>query len=235
MNTDLYPIHILWSNAQIKEWQEQVIAALTPHKLAAWFQLRHDEVVGHARQQWRCPVQNYLSDVLPYLDCEVGLNHIRTPFNQFKTGHYKGLIIGDIFYTGMTVDSPEMPPKLTELLKEIDEKYCYQSPLGKKISKGEVDKLYIDCDFPVTGAQALAVVRQIYTELESTSYITRSFVRKDVGANGAQLTDQDCDRIIAEVLRLDEESSFPHTGIYWIANRLAADGLIHPILEAKAS
>jgi hypothetical protein len=238
-NTDRYPIHILWSNAQIKEWQDEVIAALTPHKLAAWFQLRHDDVVGHARQQWRCPVKNYLNDVLPYLDCEVGWHYIRTPFSLlklFKTGPYKGLIIEDLYYTGLAIDSPEMPSKLTELLNEIDEKYCYQTPLGQKIKKDEVKKLYTECDFPVTGGQALALVRQVYSEeLHSTSYVTRSFVRKDVGANGAQLSDQDCDRIIAEVLRLDEEKSFAHTGVYWIANRLAADGHIHPSFEAKAS
>ncbi|BAY59255.1 hypothetical protein NIES2135_61320 (plasmid) [Leptolyngbya boryana NIES-2135] len=62
------------------------------------------------------------------------------------------------------------------------------------------------------------------------AYVTREFVRADAGANGAQFSDEDCDCIIAEVQRLYAEGNFHHNGVYWIANRLAADRLIHPTL-----
>lgn len=63
-----------------------------------------------------------------------------------------------------------------------------------------------------------------------TSYITHEFVRHECGIFGAILSDQDCDEVIAEVARLNERSEFHHTGVYWIANRLAAQGRIHPKL-----
>ncbi len=63
------------------------------------------------------------------------------------------------------------------------------------------------------------------------NYIDRDFVRNDVGINGATLTDEDCDRVILEVSRLANEGMFHHTGVYWIANRLAGNGEIHPIMS----
>lgn len=62
------------------------------------------------------------------------------------------------------------------------------------------------------------------------SYITRGFVRQECSVFGAILSDEDCDRIIAEVARLTERGEFHHTGVYWSANRLAADNRIHPQL-----
>lgn len=59
-------------------------------------------------------------------------------------------------------------------------------------------------------------------------YTTRDFVRRDCSTNGAELSDRDCDRIIEEVSRLNTAGEFHHTGVYWIANRLAGDGAIHP-------
>ena len=66
------------------------------------------------------------------------------------------------------------------------------------------------------------------------SYLTREFVRKDCGTNGATFSDEDCDRIIQEVKRLHSEGKFFHTGCYWIANRLAAEGIIKPEFETGA-
>jgi hypothetical protein len=67
-------------------------------------------------------------------------------------------------------------------------------------------------------------------ELQSVSYITREFVRCDCGINGANLSDEDCDIVIAEVQRLEIEGKFKHAGVYWIANALAGEGKIRPQL-----
>ena len=61
------------------------------------------------------------------------------------------------------------------------------------------------------------------------NYLTREFVLNDCGVNGAALSNEDCDLIIAEVERLYSLGQFHHTGVYWIANQLAADGKIHPL------
>ena len=66
------------------------------------------------------------------------------------------------------------------------------------------------------------------TELD---YLTREFVRRDCGINGAVLTDEDCDLVIEEVKRLYAIGKFHHTGVYWIANRLVAEGVIKPQFE----
>lgn len=60
------------------------------------------------------------------------------------------------------------------------------------------------------------------------SYLTNPFIRSDVGINGAEITDDECELIRAQVQRLHEQGEFHHTGVYWIANKLAADGIIHP-------
>ena len=62
------------------------------------------------------------------------------------------------------------------------------------------------------------------------NYLTRDFVRQDCGIYGASLSDSDCDTVIAEVKRLAVKGKFSHTGVYWIANRLVAEGRIHPTL-----
>ena len=38
--------------------------------------------------------------------------------------------------------------------------------------------------------------------MNELNYLTKQFVRSDCGIDGAQFTDKDCDRIIAEVKRL---------------------------------
>lgn len=63
---------------------------------------------------------------------------------------------------------------------------------------------------------------------KNLDYLTREFVKKDCSANGAILTDRDCDLIINAVKRLNAAGKFHHTGVYWIANRLAAEGIIKP-------
>lgn len=65
---------------------------------------------------------------------------------------------------------------------------------------------------------------------QSVAYVTREFVRGDCSVHGAILDDADCDRIIAEVQELAQLGNFSHSGVYWIANRLAAEGYIHPQL-----
>lgn len=66
------------------------------------------------------------------------------------------------------------------------------------------------------------------TELD---YLTRKFVRGDCGTNGATFSDEDCDLIIQEVKRLHRIGEFHHTGVYWVANKLAAEGLINPEIK----
>ena len=61
---------------------------------------------------------------------------------------------------------------------------------------------------------------------EELNYLTREFVKQDCGTNGAILSDRDCDIIIDKVKQLHSVGKFHHTGVYWIANSLAADGLI---------
>lgn len=61
-------------------------------------------------------------------------------------------------------------------------------------------------------------------------YIDYAFIRQDVAIHGATLSDADCQTVLEEVRRLDSLDEFHHTGVYWIANRLAADKLIHPVL-----
>lgn len=66
---------------------------------------------------------------------------------------------------------------------------------------------------------------------KSVTYVTREFVRSDCQVHGAMLSDSDCDRVIAEVQELAQHGNFAHTGVYWIANRLAGSKCIHPQLQ----
>ncbi|MDZ8260583.1 hypothetical protein [Nostoc sp. ChiQUE01b] len=83
------------------------------------------------------------------------------------------------------------------------------------LSSAEIDELY-------------SVIN--ITDRREIDYVTRDFVRRDCGVYGAVLSDEDCDVIIAEVQQLAEQGKFHHTGVYWIANSLAANGMIHPTL-----
>lgn len=65
------------------------------------------------------------------------------------------------------------------------------------------------------------------------NYLTNNFIRTDCGIHGAQLSDRDCKIIRRYVQRLDKKGKFHHTGVYWIANELAANGVIHPQLQNK--
>jgi hypothetical protein len=67
-------------------------------------------------------------------------------------------------------------------------------------------------------------------EQQSVSYVTREFVRRDCGINGATFTNEDCDVVIAEVQRLAVKGKFKHSGVYWIANALAGERKIRPQL-----
>lgn len=75
---------------------------------------------------------------------------------------------------------------------------------------------------------ALSAFEEVATLKASVAYVTREFVREDCGINGATFSDEDCDVVIAYVQRLAIEGKFKHSGVYWIANSLAGDGLIHP-------
>ena len=72
------------------------------------------------------------------------------------------------------------------------------------------------------------ISNRIAIDMKDIDYITRDFVRQDCGVHGATFSDENCDTIIAEVARLTEEGIFSHTGVYWIANQLAAEGKISP-------
>jgi hypothetical protein len=67
-------------------------------------------------------------------------------------------------------------------------------------------------------------------QYDALAYLTDDFIRRDCRIHGAQLSEEDCARIREEVIRLHECGAFHNTGIYWIANRLAGEGEIHPIL-----
>lgn len=69
--------------------------------------------------------------------------------------------------------------------------------------------------------------------IESVAYVTREFVRRDCRINGAVFSDVDCDVVIAEVQKLAIEGKFKHCGVYWIANALAGEGKIHPVLPQR--
>ena len=66
--------------------------------------------------------------------------------------------------------------------------------------------------------------------MSNLDYLTREFVRKDCGSNGAVLSEIDCDLVIQEVKRLYDKGEFHHTGVYWVANKLAGEGVIKPEL-----
>lgn len=66
---------------------------------------------------------------------------------------------------------------------------------------------------------------------EELNYLTRDFVRQDCGINGTVLNNRDCDLIIARVKLLHSQGLFHHNGVYWVANSLAADHLIHPLFS----
>lgn len=66
---------------------------------------------------------------------------------------------------------------------------------------------------------------------KSVAYITREFVHNDCHLHSTVLSNEDYDRIIAEVQELAQQGNFAHTGIYSIANRLACEGTIHPQLQ----
>ena len=80
---------------------------------------------------------------------------------------------------------------------------------------------------------ALTAFDEVATLKESVAYVTREFVRRDCGINGATFSDADCDVVIAEVQKLAIEGKFKHAGIYWIANALAGEGKIHPVLPQR--
>lgn len=75
---------------------------------------------------------------------------------------------------------------------------------------------------------ALTAFEEVATLKASVAYVTREFVREDCGINGATFSDEDCDTVIAYVQQLALKGNFKHAGVYWIANALAGDGLIHP-------
>ena len=59
-------------------------------------------------------------------------------------------------------------------------------------------------------------------------YLTDEFIRRDCDIHSAGFSDEDCQRIREEVFTLYNKGEFHHTGVYWITNRLAADGVIQP-------
>ena len=64
--------------------------------------------------------------------------------------------------------------------------------------------------------------------LKELDYLTYDFVRHECSVFGAILSNTHCQLVIAEVHSLYLRGQFHHTGIYWIANHLAARKIIHP-------
>ena len=62
-------------------------------------------------------------------------------------------------------------------------------------------------------------------------YLSDEFIRRDCGVHGAEFSNSDCEKIRKEVLRLHEKGEFHHAGVYWMANRLVAEGVIQPKLS----
>lgn len=93
-----------------------------------------------------------------------------------------------------------------------------------------LDRAFTDSDRPTENPIQLILYPQmeVYRPLPELDYLTRKFVRDECGIFGATLDDRECDLVILETQRLYLQGQFHHTGIYWIANALAADNLIHP-------
>lgn len=64
-------------------------------------------------------------------------------------------------------------------------------------------------------------------------YLTNEFIRTEVKIHGMEISNQECDRYRAEVQRLYDQGEFHHTGVYWVANRLAADSYYSPPTTKK--
>lgn len=69
----------------------------------------------------------------------------------------------------------------------------------------------------------------------TVDYLSNEFIRRDCGVHGAEFSDEDCQKIREEVLLLHEKGEFNYAGVYWIANRLVADGVIQPKLSRNNS
>jgi hypothetical protein len=80
---------------------------------------------------------------------------------------------------------------------------------------------------------ALTAFDEVERLKQTVAYITREFVREECGIWGAVFGDEDCDVVIAKVQQMAIEGKYGHCGTYWIANALAADGLIRPILPKR--
>lgn len=67
---------------------------------------------------------------------------------------------------------------------------------------------------------ALTAFDEVATLKESVAYVTREFVRRDCGINGATFSDEDCDTVIAYVQQLALEGNFKHAGVvcYFLSN-----------------
>jgi hypothetical protein len=162
-----YPMHTVWSNDQIRQWQKEVLAVTDTDMMKAWFTERHDQEVGSAHNVEKCPIRNYYNDLLPHLDIEVGRYQVKTdiPPKLFKHGQFKPLVISDIYYLGnSSLQCPDMPEWLSKIVTLIDIEYCHNTELGQKISSGEVEGLYHELHFPVLGWQVVALIEKVLAE-----------------------------------------------------------------------
>ncbi|MBW4595452.1 MAG: hypothetical protein KME46_21755 [Brasilonema angustatum HA4187-MV1] len=111
------------------------------------------------------------------------------------------------------------------------EKYDMVEKFPDHFESGNITPLSVDeidflCEQINAGIQIKSTMQNFNPE--DIAYVTQEFVRQDCGIYGVKLVDADCDVIIDEVKKLAQQGNFHHTGVYWIANYLAAEGRIHP-------
>jgi hypothetical protein len=166
-----YPdTHTVWSNEQIEAWRDEVRNVLMPVALRDWLLSKADVVIGYAYDTHRCPIQNYLRDVVPHLDAVVGQCHVSCYLqfsSGFNHGRFKGLVVEDIIYVSSSTGT--MPTWLTKYIKEIDDRFARSTIPWKFVqNKGEIPCTYFD--YYVLGSDALALLLEMQPQLTRSSH-----------------------------------------------------------------
>ena len=113
----------------------------------------------------------------------------------------------------------------------MDATYSQLQRLGRHLRESEGYEIKLNQPREELENQLWDILDAKKKQMTELNYLTREFVRSDCGTNGATFSDEDCDRIIQEVKRLHSIGEFHHTGVYWVANKLAAEGLINPEIK----
>jgi hypothetical protein len=165
-----YRMHPVWSNEQIEQWQNELLAVLTPEAIASWLAGKPaNEVVGFAYRVEKCPISNYLREKVPHLDCWVGQNQIscRLPFGLFNHGQFKEVEIQDLYYLGESIGGKPMPSWVTEYVQAVDDRFFRQTLPYKLIGSCVWQKGYDELDFYVLAGDALALLNEICFKSEA--------------------------------------------------------------------